>query len=391
MGFYLSKVTLGFHGAHQRGPETTTVMTPVHPPTGDAASRGNAETGRDRLATIQLRKENSAIHEQLKELPAIAKRLNGFEERLTTLESNYEAKFSKVQEELRQIKKKDEAWNKELLELKAQVKDLTQKMIPSAEIDAFNLQVERDRAKDRARREAEAPSREHRQIAAPTTITNKPIVPQAPSPKHQVLDNPNNPTISKATLPNHLRTPPGHIVTDKALRPISNTAARRPATHTVKASHQPLPVEDPVLKEAPPATPQLKQSHRSIRAYFTMAEKIHGTFSKVSVTFEHAFVDAFVQGLNSEKNRELLINALQQRHPSAIGEGGTTKILCRWEDVEGPLEKSGLLGKDTGKDKDMKSTKRKKLNGQDLLSDRTEKVSSDNRIKGDICVAGDLL
>lgn len=86
------------------------------------------------------------------------------------------------------------------------------------------------------------------------------------------------------------------------------------------------------------------QGPGSLSSYYTSTGKTHSEL-KLSGNSpdETEFVNAFIAGVSSEKQKSALIAQLKQDHTFRTKKGGKDHIMCQWEDIEEGLVKAGLL------------------------------------------------
>ncbi|CAL3961903.1 unnamed protein product [Diplocarpon coronariae] len=104
-------------------------------------------------------------------------------------------------------------------------------------------------------------------------------------------------------------------------------------------SRAPQPVAP---RSVPIKIPRLSQNRRSFKAYYESTSVIHASLDIKDEASDHAFVAAFIKGIQKKTDAEALVNGLQQFCLTRNNIDGTTEVLCWWDEIQEGIQNAGL-------------------------------------------------
>ncbi|PBP22874.1 hypothetical protein BUE80_DR006256, partial [Diplocarpon rosae] len=143
------------------------------------------------------------------------------------------------------------------------------------------------------------------------------------------------PTISRPTNDEPPRPSPKMTRSRSNSQEVDET--RRVASPPPLYAPQPLPPKLVSVK-----IPRLSQNRRSLKAYYESANVLHANLDIKDEAFDHAFVAAFIKGIQTKTDAEKLVNSLQQVCLTRINIDGTTEVLCWWDEILEGLQNAGM-------------------------------------------------
>ncbi|KAI6250130.1 hypothetical protein HI914_01735 [Erysiphe necator] len=297
-------------------------------PAESKASSSIAHIAADRLWQFQLRKENKAILDELKDhdkkrislLETNQNRFEAGEDRILKLE----AKITQLEQE---HNKKMQAWEKFKNEQRAQTTELKLQIFMHA-TETLKLDEICKIMKERV---------------SMTTSENQDMT----SSRNLISGNKNS---NIRHLRSHCQTinEDGRSqVAELGKRPgfKEKNIVKKPEVRTEKKSiKQNLFIPRPKNGAEESKLPKLSQGRVRLRLYYQQADSICSSSMSSTEQFETEFVNSFIKGISNYKAREKFIAHLQQIYPSKQKKDGRVEILCSWAELGEAIKTFGALG-----------------------------------------------